>query len=216
MQPTTSLAQTLLFLLPLATAAATTTTTPNDKVDVSPRGVTNAVKGFFGDPVAKVNELSACMTVCAFDPFFPDECAEDAEAIDCFCNQKHKDGSDAAAGEAWNNNTKVCFDDLATKERKWATRLGCKPDGFEDGKIVDICGAVAGADLQKKNETGMALGGNFAKVMGWDEEEGAEGKTTGNGTGKESGAAAAAGAGAVARITGAVLAAAVGYAVAML
>jgi hypothetical protein len=235
--------QTFLLLLPLATAISTTTTTATTTttiattkasngadVDINPRGVVDSVKGFFGDPVAKVNELSDCMAACAgFTALFigiNEDCDPVRDGVmNCMCN--HARGF-TDQGAAWTNKTKTC---LAGEEGKeypaegWYMRLGCNtPDAFEDGKLVDICKAADGEDLVKQNETVQAIVSNMETALGWDKEEegaegeGAEGKAAaGNGTSKESGAAAAAaGAGAVARITGAVLAVAVGYAFAML
>lgn len=218
---------TLLLTLPLLAAATTTTSNHN------PRGITDKIKGAFGDADAIVRELSDCMVACSAYGLLDlnlRKCMNEPgkpplNTMDCYCQKDDGNGTAADAGQAWENGVKRCFDPESLKENnkdsKRFAALGCKPDGYDEGNFLKLCKALDGESAEKKNETAEALTQRTDEVVATI--DGATGKkgaavAGGNGTadGKDSGAAGAAGPGMVARVAGAALAGAVAYAVAML
>ena len=227
---------TLLLLLPLTTASHSHGHS-HAHAHAHPRGVTDKVKGLFGDPAAMVNDLPLCTRRCAALAAFTLYCkdGEDGDPIetrngiyiDCMC---------ADGGQKWEDKTKKCFDNAredgnnnnngttsAKKKKKEEKEEGeegsrfaeCGADDYEPGKLLDVCKAV-GEKPDKKNETATAVLKMMAQdLFGLTDEE-LEQEGLGEGKkGKTSGAAAL-GVGGVRMVAGVVLAAAVGWAVAML
>ncbi|KAH6623373.1 hypothetical protein F5144DRAFT_583057 [Chaetomium tenue] len=220
----------LLLTLPLLTAATTTTTTTH-----TPRGLTDKIKGAFGNADALIRELSECTIACAQTGLWDlnwDKCVgadgKVRELVDCVCQKDDGNGTVADPGQAWENGVQRCFapDYLAKKAERNAgfASLACRPEGYEEGRMVEICGAIEGKSVEERNAT-LEVYAERARVV---EEKMGEGKGQkagvavggGNGSaadGKDSGAAGgAAGPGVVTRVAGAAFAAAVAYAVAML
>ncbi|KAG7294125.1 hypothetical protein NEMBOFW57_004189 [Staphylotrichum longicolle] len=227
------LTSTILLLLPLTSAARSHVhghnhahAHPNNN---NPRGVTDKVKGLFGDPVAMINDLPPCMRLCASIGTFSAACLVDtddpieqqnSDYLACLC---------ANGGAKWENGTRECFepsvddDDGSGKNKTTNIQLPssgkeCKLNkDYDEGKVTEVCKAVA-EKPDKTNETATAILDMVDKDM-WGEVEikmkKLKEEKAGNAT--SSGAAAAAGgAGGARMVGGLVLVAAVGCAVALL
>ncbi|KAK4155669.1 hypothetical protein C8A00DRAFT_31511 [Chaetomidium leptoderma] len=199
-----SIPKTLLVLAPLAAAAVQQDgqygNNPNNNNE---RGLISDRDS--GDPVALVNDLSDCMKECAYTAADRVDCKENQDqGVDCLCK---KGGPDHDLGGKWEYRTMKCFVNLMgapTPDRP------CKRDDYDKGKLVGICEAAADKP-DKKAETDKAI----ADVFRVQSENKENRKQQAAAELQSSAAVAAAGPGAVARVAGAVLAAAVGYAVAM-
>ncbi|EAQ83562.1 predicted protein [Chaetomium globosum CBS 148.51] len=224
---------TLHLALPLLTAATATATT------TTPRGITDKIKGAFGNADAMVRELSDCMVACAQTALFDlsaKKCSFgdggddriEVELVDCLCQKDDGNGTAADPGQAWENGVQRCFapDYLAKKAGRNAgfASFDCRPEGYEEGRMVEICGAIEGKSVEERNATLKVYAERAGAVEDemWRIKGEKAGVVAGGGNGspaegKDSGAAGgAAGPGMVARVAGAALAAAVAYAVAML
>ncbi|KAK3293007.1 uncharacterized protein B0H64DRAFT_375984 [Chaetomium fimeti] len=217
----------LSLLLTLPLLAAATTTSGSETTPKNPRGITDKIKGAFGDAPAMARELSDCMALCVEFGIYDldmDKCSLDngaAGVMDCWCQDGDGDGGEGAVGQALENGVRECFETIKEGGRRAA--MGCTLEGYEEGKMLGICGALEGESGEKKNETGQAIGERLRGVHAKEEErengggrKGAVSGGNGTGEGQGSGAAAAAGPGMTARVAGAAFAAAVAYAVAML
>jgi hypothetical protein len=226
---------TLLLSLPLLASATTTSSN-------TPRGITDKVKGVFGDPNAIIREFSDCMTACSVLGLLNlQSCEEGTAKIDCYCQKRDGNGTEAAAGQAWEDGVRLCHEGMEEIAREneagegqgegqgdtvrkrvtlsYIETMGCRMGDYDEGKILDVCGALEDKSAEEKNETSTVYDERLAALnaAAADGEKGAA-VQGGNGTvdGKESGAAGAAGPGVVARVAAAALGGAVAYAVAML
>lgn len=200
------LTHTLLLFLPAYVAATASYFPP-----ASARGLTDKIKGLFGNPVAMVEDLSPCMRECVRESYFELDCALEKN---CGCAQDGG-GKDAAAGAAavgqlWEDETKKCF---ANK-----TVEGCGEKEYDEGKVLDICKAI----VEDKNNA--TYGTVMRKIVfavyedgnpGAKDKEG-KGAAAGNGTEKSGAAAVVGQVGGLRGVASAVLVAAVGCAVAMI
>lgn len=227
--------QSVLLLLPLAAATVDNNNNNNNAGNNNAaveRGLGDKVKGLFGDPASMVRDLPDCLMLYAAWGATDLDCKTD---VGCACSAKGKaeDGGDgksqskradgdaddnddkSKAGQSWADMTKGYSQDIPAL----APSLGCTDKDFDEGKLLDICEAV-GEKPDKLNETNTAWTERIDRLREMNKavsEKETEGEDD-NGTadGKSSAAAGGAGPGTVARLAGAMLAAVVGYAVAML
>ncbi len=200
-----TLTNTLLLLLPALTAA--TLSPPN-----SARGLTDKVKGLFGDPVAMVENFSPCMRECVREGYFELDCALEKN---CGCGAaKGGDGKDSTAGQEWEDQTQKCFTNKTVD--------GCGEKEYDQGKVLDLCKAI-GDD--KNNATYGTVMRKIVFAVYEDGNPDAKGKeakgkdakgAAGNGTEKSGAAGVVGQVGGLRRVATAVLVAAVGWAVAMI
>ncbi|KAK3900574.1 hypothetical protein C8A05DRAFT_17133 [Staphylotrichum tortipilum] len=194
-----ALTHALLLLLPAVTAAA------NSPHANAPRGLTDKVKGLFGNPVAMVEELSPCMRGCVREGFFELDCALEKN---CGCSKE----GDGAVGQVWEDETKKCFANTTIE--------GCGEKEYDEGKVLDICKAIT---EDKNNAT---YGTVMRKIVfavyddGKTAAKSKEGKgetaAAGNGTEKSGAGAVVGRVGGLQGVASAVLAVVVGCAVAMM
>ncbi|KAH6847679.1 hypothetical protein B0I37DRAFT_415403 [Chaetomium sp. MPI-CAGE-AT-0009] len=209
----------LTLTLPLLAAAVTTTTT---SATTNPRGITDKIKGAFGDASAMVRDLSDCMVACTelgTDGLDVNKCRGfGVSHMDCWCQDGDGKGGDGPIGQAWENGVRECFASKTGEESR-LVEMGCKPDGYEEGRFLGICKALEGESDEERNETAVVVVQRIREIFRMDEgEEGEERKGAvvgGNGTADGQGSGAA-GPGVAGRVAGAAFAAVVAYAVAML
>lgn len=219
-----TLSQPLILFLalaaPLAVADADVTTLFGLLRKHDARSITDKVKGAIGDPTAIVSDMPPCMRICAATYIFTGTCefkalngvnasASDDETaaafMQCACSA---DGGSADGGASWDNFTQSCF---PAKNGDAKLEQICKGQKYQAGKLQALCKA-AGNSTDKAAKVVKTLASEAAK----DTEALQNGTGGSGGKGLKLKSGAAAGFGRLDGLGVGMLAAAVGFAVAML